>query len=111
MRAHALRRHVLRRFDLEPQGLAIKTQRRVKIADGDPDMVESDGVRATSWRDLQVARARTSKCARRDLLHHAVWIGFARGNRVEDARELARRENLPLDVLHETIGEQLPDAE
>jgi hypothetical protein len=41
MRADALRHHVFRRFDLEPQRIAVEGERRTEIFDGDADVIEN----------------------------------------------------------------------
>ena len=41
MRAHALRRDLLGRLDLEPERVAIERERRRQILDGDADVIEN----------------------------------------------------------------------
>ena len=46
VRAHALRRDLFRRFDLEPERVAIERERRGEIRDRDADVIE-DGFHAS----------------------------------------------------------------
>ena len=98
MRAHALRGDLFGRFDLEAERVAIERERRREILHRDADVIEDSLHGFEPCESLGLEQASFA----------AVYgIDLARGDAVDDRAELARREHLPLEVIHEALRDQL----
>ena len=60
MRADTLRRHLLGRFDLQPERVAIERERRRQIRHRDADVIE-DGFHLQTWPSTPSHGTRTSR--------------------------------------------------
>ena len=135
-RARAATRRLLGRFDLETERVAIERERRREVPDRDADVIENSPHRLSSSRNAR-KQVGTKDTKRIMCVFVSVFVPFRESRgfrhqcpitrwsrslaaeygstsraamRSDNRRQFARRQHLPLEVIHEPLRHQLAQA-